>query len=62
MTKWVQVWGRESPDDEPEMLYRFPWNQWTDEFGASLLGDLARRGVTDVEVRLVEADDAGAKP
>lgn len=56
MMKWVQVWGRENPDDEPEMLYRFPGNQWTEEFGVSLLGDLAKRGVTDVEVRLVEEE------
>jgi hypothetical protein len=62
MTKWVQVWGRECPDDELEMLYRFPGNQWTEEFGADLLGDLAKRGVTDVEVRLVETDDAREKP
>jgi hypothetical protein len=62
MTRWVEVWGRESPDDETAMLYRFPWRQWTEEFGVNLLGDMARRGVTDVEVRLVEYDDAGAKP
>jgi hypothetical protein len=62
MTRWVEVWGRESPDDDLEMLYRFPRPQWSEDFGVSLLGDLAKRGVTDVEVRLVEPDDAGAKP